>query len=43
MESFYTATATGESGFAGQGKQDESAFVDELLALSMQADKRATA
>lgn len=41
MESFYTATATGENGFAGQGKQDESAFVDELLALSMQADKRA--
>ncbi|KAL7919863.1 hypothetical protein ACQKWADRAFT_300267 [Trichoderma austrokoningii] len=43
MESFYTATATGESGFAGQGKQEESAFVDELLALSMQADKRMTA
>ncbi|KAL7916595.1 putative MHYT domain signaling protein [Trichoderma velutinum] len=41
MESFYTATATGEN--ASQGKQDESAFVDELLALSMQADKRATA
>ncbi|UKZ53221.1 hypothetical protein TrVGV298_007013 [Trichoderma virens] len=43
IESFYTATATGENGFAGQGKQEESAFVDELLALSMQADKRATA
>ncbi|PTB39435.1 uncharacterized protein TrAFT101_007779 [Trichoderma asperellum] len=43
MEGFYTATATGESGFAGQGKQEESAFVDELLALSMQADKRTTA
>ncbi|PNP44495.1 hypothetical protein THARTR1_11033 [Trichoderma harzianum] len=43
MESFYTATATGEGGFAGQGKQDESAFVDELLALSMQSDKRAAA
>ncbi|UKZ49072.1 hypothetical protein TrVGV298_003311 [Trichoderma virens] len=43
MESFYTATATGENGFASQGKQEESAFVDELLALSMQADKRATA
>ncbi|KAM0255438.1 hypothetical protein ACHAQJ_005738 [Trichoderma viride] len=42
MESFYTATATGENGFAGQGKQEESAFVDELLALSMQADTRAT-
>lgn len=43
MEGFYTATATGESGIAGQGKQEESAFVDELLALSMQADKRMTA
>lgn len=43
MESFYTATATGESGFASQGKQEESAFVDELLALSMQADQRTTA
>jgi hypothetical protein len=43
MESFYTVTAAGDNGSAGQGNQEESAFVDELLALSMQADKRATA
>ncbi|TWU77255.1 hypothetical protein ED733_002806 [Metarhizium rileyi] len=40
-ENYYTATATGETKAEGQAKGEESAFVDELLALSMQADKRA--
>ncbi len=42
IDAYYTATATGENAAAGEGKQQEAAFVDELLALSVQADKRAT-
>ncbi|KAL7928268.1 hypothetical protein V8C35DRAFT_318583 [Trichoderma chlorosporum] len=41
LESFYTATATVENNFAGQERQGESDFIDELLALSIQADKQA--
>ncbi|KAK8920355.1 Signaling protein YkoW [Metarhizium anisopliae] len=40
-ENTYIATATGENKTASQAKSEESAFVDELLTLSMQADKRA--
>lgn len=41
IEHFYSATASGDSTDGSQGKQHEAAFVDELLSLSMQADKRA--
>ncbi|KAK2592725.1 hypothetical protein QQS21_009568 [Conoideocrella luteorostrata] len=40
IELAYSATATGENN-TRQGKQQDVAFVDELLALTMQADKRA--
>ncbi|KHN98433.1 uncharacterized protein MAM_03557 [Metarhizium album ARSEF 1941] len=40
LGNYYTATATGETKMPGHAKALESAFVDELLALSMQADKR---
>lgn len=42
IENYYTATAIGENTPAGQAKQEEAAFVDELFALCMQADKRMT-
>lgn len=41
IEHFYSATASGDNTDGSQGKQHEAAFVDELLSLSMQADKRA--
>lgn len=42
IEHSYSATASGDRTEGGQGKQHEAAFVDELLSLSMQADKRAS-
>ncbi|KYK58808.1 MHYT domain signaling protein [Drechmeria coniospora] len=39
VDNSYTATATGEHGTGGPGTQQESAFVDELLSLTVQADK----
>ncbi|KAG6010137.1 hypothetical protein E4U21_000171 [Claviceps maximensis] len=39
-ERSYVATASGNHAAMGQGQSNEAAFVDELLSLTMKADKR---
>ncbi|KAG6015181.1 hypothetical protein E4U54_004033 [Claviceps lovelessii] len=40
LERSYIATASGNLAAMGQGRNHEAAFVDELLSLTMKADKR---